>query len=232
MAGNLDGVVHVVFDSVNRIAFDQPSAHQRQAVFVHKPFGLCCSFVVSCWFCWLTTFGCGRGRVSKRVVDRFSSEPEVVQVGYFVLVDAAVAEPSVCGAFADDHRVFHIVACVGDDRYHSVAAQRVLVHVVLLVRVVAHHRPLRSLNSVDLVVNPVRVGVVRGPHRLLTHLALVHVPRRLVEIGEWGHGGDDGQHGGGGDLFVGGLALSEIVVCARDLHIHLLLSPDPLDKWR
>eukprot|EP00964_Phaeocystis_antarctica_P141265 scaffold106242_cov63-Phaeocystis_antarctica.AAC.8 len=109
---------------------------------------------------------------------------EVVEVDDRVGVHRGVREAAVVRRLVDDHRVLHVVARVRDDRHHGVGARGVLVEAVALVVAVAHDGALRRVQRVGLGVGAMRLGVERCAHGLLAHLALVHVARRLVEVGE------------------------------------------------
>ena len=65
---------------------------------------------------------------------------------------------------------------------------------------------LRRLYAVHLVVCAVRQRLRGRAHRLLGHLALVHVAGGLVEVRVGGQAGHHAQHGAGGKLCGGGAA--------------------------
>lgn len=115
----------------------------------------------------------------------------LIQLSDIGLVYGTVTESALICALVDDHGVFHVVAGVGDNGNHSVGAVRVLPKVVVTVFLGLNEGLLREEDPVDLVVHAVGVVVVGRAHGLLGHLALIHVTRRLVVLGEGLHGGDD-----------------------------------------
>mmetsp|Transcript_90339 Transcript_90339/g.264307 ORF Transcript_90339/g.264307 Transcript_90339/m.264307 type:complete len:628 (+) Transcript_90339:235-2118(+) len=136
------------------------------------------------------------------------------------LVHLAVGKSTVVGGLVDEHCVFHVVACVGDHRDDGVGARGVQVAVRLVVHLRARHRLLGVHDAEDLVVCSVHVVVVRSAHRLLKHLALVHVARTLVVVGEGRERGQEGQHPRGLQLLVRELQrqlLRKLVVLLRRL---------------
>ena len=53
---------------------------------------------------------------------------------------------------------------------------------------------LRKENPIHFIVHAIGVVVIRSTHGLLGHLALIHVTRGLIVLGERLHGGDDTQN--------------------------------------
>ena len=92
---------------------------------------------------------------------------------------------SLVGTFVHDHCVLHVIPCVRDNCNHSVGSLRALGEIVVGVILSPHERGLREKDSVHLVVHSVWMIVVWGSHRLLGHLALIHVSRRLVIVRKW-----------------------------------------------
>mmetsp|Transcript_70617 Transcript_70617/g.216406 ORF Transcript_70617/g.216406 Transcript_70617/m.216406 type:complete len:960 (-) Transcript_70617:541-3420(-) len=117
-------------------------------------------------------------------------------------VDHAVAEAPLVGRLVDDHRVLHVVACVRDHCDHGVGPSGVQVAAHRIVGLGSHHRLLGVQDPEHLVVGPVLVVVVRRPHGLLQHLALVHVPRTLVVVRERRQRREDREDPGRRDLLV------------------------------
>ena len=69
---------------------------------------------------------------------------------------------------------------------------------------------------------------VRGRgHRLLAHLALVHVPRRLVEVRQGDRAGEVAQEARLPDLLVGG---RRVGLVAGDAHVHVNLEQEAKHK--
>ena len=114
-----------------------------------------------------------------------------VQVAHVALVDAPVGKSAIVGPLVDDHRIFHIVASVADYGNYGIGAARAQIEVILQVLSRSHERSLREEQAVDLVVHSVGVRVIRCAHRLLSHLALVHVPWALIVVAEWNSASDD-----------------------------------------
>ena len=70
----------------------------------------------------------------------------------------------------------------------------------------------------------VEVPCVRGRgHRLLAHLALVHVPRRLVEVRQGDRAGEVAQEARLPDLLVRG---RRVGLVAGDAHVHVNLEQE------
>lgn len=80
--------------------------------------------------------------------------------------------------------------------------------------------PLRE--TYHLVVCPFTYRSRRSTHGLLTHLTLVHVSRRLVEIGKRCKIRNHRQHARGIELDMGGNALFNLLFGTRDIHVDLL----------
>ena len=117
-----------------------------------------------------------------------------VQVANVGFVDAAVGEAAIVGAFVDDHGVLHVVSGVADDGYDCISATGAQIEVIVEVLSRANQWSLWEKQAVDLVVHSIRVRVIRCAHRLLSHLALVHVSWALIVVAEWNSAGDDGKH--------------------------------------
>ena len=117
-----------------------------------------------------------------------------VQVPDVGLVDAAVGKAPIVGAFVDDHGVLHVVPSVANDGYDCISATGAQIEVIVEVLGRANQRRLWEKQAVDLVVHSVGVRVIRCAHRLLSHLALVHVPWALIVVAEWNSASDDGEH--------------------------------------
>jgi len=110
---------------------------------------------------------------------------ESVKVVVSGLVHAALAESPFVTAFVDDHRVFHVLAGLTHDSHDCIGARRLLVQVVVFVVLSADQRQLRELEPLRLTIEALKLVVVHVGHRLLQHLTLLHVSRRLVVIGQW-----------------------------------------------
>ena len=84
----------------------------------------------------------------------------------------------------------------------------------------ADHRPLRAHDSVHLVIRPPVPIVHRRPHRLLGHLALVHVPRALVAVAEWRRARQNAEHEGREELMwyasLGGFSAEVMLTVRKD----------------
>ena len=90
-----------------------------------------------------------------------------------------------------------------------------------------HNGRLRTLDPVQFVVRSVLHRMRRGAHRLLAHLALVHVSRTLVVVTVRCHGGDLTEHHGGSEFHVSGFC-PYIGGEAGDVHEYLFHGADPL----
>ena len=117
-----------------------------------------------------------------------------VQIAHVALVDAPVGEAPIVRPLVDDHRVFHVVARVADYGNDGIGAAGAQIEVILQVLGRSHQRRLREQQTVDLVVHAVGVRMVGGAHRLLRHLALVHVAWALVVVAERDRARDDRQN--------------------------------------
>jgi len=98
-----------------------------------------------------------------------------------------MAKASLISTLIDDHSVFHIVTCVGNDSNDSICTVRILSEIVLIVTLSANKRLLGEKNSINFVVHAERMIVVRGSHSLLRHLALIHITRGLIVFREGLH---------------------------------------------
>mmetsp|Transcript_110306 Transcript_110306/g.296034 ORF Transcript_110306/g.296034 Transcript_110306/m.296034 type:complete len:363 (-) Transcript_110306:532-1620(-) len=103
----------------------------------------------------------------------------------------------------DDHGVFDIVSSVCDNGDNCVGATRMGIGLAISVHLRRYNRKLRRLEVEHLIVDPSLVVVIRRPHGLFEHLALVHVAWTLVVIGERREAGKGGKHTGGMQLLVG-----------------------------
>ena len=114
---------------------------------------------------------------------------------------------------------------------NGVCAERVLVHVILGVTLRLRERLLRRVQAIQLRVRPERVRVHGRAHRLLGHLALVHVARALVEVRPWRKGRHCAQKCRRAALLVrcgeaGAAACA--AVRAPNVHVRLLQRADEL----
>lgn len=66
------------------------------------------------------------------------------------------------------HSIFHIVASVRNDSNYCVGANRVIVHVVVVVHRGSDQRTLRGLQTVQFIVRSVLVRMQREAHGLFT----------------------------------------------------------------
>ena len=126
----------------------------------------------------------------------------VVQGVNLRLVNRTVSESTLVRGLVNNHSVVHVVTRVGDNRHHGIGAVGEVVQSVGVVQRWPHNRRLTRLQSVELVVCAVVDGRARRSHRLFAHLALVHVTRRLVIVGERRHVGNNGKDVGRGELNV------------------------------
>ena len=124
--------------------------------------------------------------------------------------------------------------CVRNDRDTGVCAERILVHPVLIVRLESKKRRLRRLKCesnglhvckllkpsavvsahqqiVHFVVSALVPRVNRNAHRLLAHLALINVARRLIVIGKWNEIAGEAEQGGRMKLLMHGDARLRLV---------------------
>mmetsp|Transcript_75416 Transcript_75416/g.147656 ORF Transcript_75416/g.147656 Transcript_75416/m.147656 type:complete len:390 (-) Transcript_75416:20-1189(-) len=160
------------------------------------------------------------------------------KVNYLCFIDGGVREASLVGALVQNHRVFHVVARVGDDGNHGVGALGVVVHLKLRVPTRLHQRRLRGLNLVRFVVRVLVDAVGRGAHGLLPHLALVHDAGALVVVAEGRQARNQAQHVGRVALQVRARALLVFLLGAHihgqasHFQVHLLQRPNQLDFLR
>ena len=138
------------------------------------------------------------------------------QVDIVAFVDRRVREAAFEGGFVQDHGVLEVVARVANHRHHAVHALRVRIEQKLPVQRVVHQRSLRRLQSVHLGVRAMAPREARRSHRLLAHLALIHVTRRLVEVRKRSQRRQQRQHVRRRDLDVCRHALSDIFLHTRD----------------
>ena len=80
------------------------------------------------------------------------------------------------------------------------------------------------LQSVQLVLCIQMPGDYWCGHGLLTHLTLVHVPRRLIEIWQRNCTGQVGQKVGGFDFFVCGKSGHCLTLFYTNFHVNLVLA--------
>ncbi len=139
----------------------------------------------------------------------------VVEGDDFGFEDCAVGEAALVRGFRYDHGVVHVVACVGDDGHDGVSTVRVVIQAVFVIEGGTDDGGLARLEEVGFVVRAVFEGSSGGAHGLFAHLALVHVPGRLVEVGERGLVGDDGEDVCGIVFEMAGLAGFDVVLRAR-----------------
>ena len=90
----------------------------------------------------------------------------------------------------------------------------------------ADNRRLTRLETVHLVVRTAGESCSWCTHSLLTHLTLVHVTGRLVEVGEGGHVGEDGEDVSRIELHVGRIPGNDLLLRAGNRHVRLLLRTD------
>jgi len=165
------------------------------------------------------------------VVNALTLDTVVLKINNLVLVDGTMTETALVSGLVDNHGIFHIVTSVRNDSNDGVSTHGVLVEEVLLVRaLVTNDGNLRILDTVDLVINTVRVGVVRSTHGLLTHLALIHVTGRLVVVGEGSERGNHGEDIRGRNFLMRRETGLEILRQASDFHSELLKSADVLNE--
>ena len=146
----------------------------------------------------------------------------VLELVLFNFIDGSVSEAALERGFVDYHGVVHVVAGVGDDGNDGVHAVGEVVETVVVVEGRADNRGLTGLEAVGLVVGAVADGGAGGTHRLFSHLTLVHVSGRLVEVAEGGHVGDDREDVRGIELHMGGLAGGDLGLRDSDGHVRLL----------
>jgi len=87
-------------------------------------------------------------------------------------------------------------------------------------------RTLREVDAVELVIGALVNGVAWRAHRLLSHLALVHVTRRLVELREGCHVRNDTHERVGIQLLVCGLAFGKLLWLDHNVQIALFHGAD------
>jgi len=95
-----------------------------------------------------------------------------------------MTEASIIRTFVNNHSIFHIIPCVRNNSYHSVAAGWVLAKIIFIKSLSSHKGSLREKKSINFVIHTVGMGMVRSSHSLFCHLALVHVTWRLVVVAE------------------------------------------------
>lgn len=138
------------------------------------------------------------------------------------LVDGTVTEATFVSGLVDNHSVVHVVTGVRDNGHHGVHAVGEVVQAVGVVERRTNDGGLTGLDAVQLVVCTVCDGGTGSTHGLLAHLALVHVTRRLVVVGEGGHVGDDGEDVRRGELDVCGNTGHQVGLHTSNLHEGLL----------
>jgi hypothetical protein len=132
-----------------------------------------------------------------------------------------MTETSFIGTFVNNHSIFHVITCVGDNSHDCIGATWVLSEVILLILVGVDQGLLREEDTIDLVIHAIGVVVVGCTHGLLGHLALIHITRRLIVLRERLHGGDDTQNVHGVQLLMSSVR-SDVFFLACDRKVQLL----------
>ena len=114
-----------------------------------------------------------------------------------------MAESSLVCPFVHDHSIFDIITSVGDDCDNCVCSMRALIEIVIGLIVSSDKWSLGEEYTIDLVVHSEGMTVIWSRHRLLGHLALIHVSWRLVVVSEGDGRGDYRQHVQGVELLMG-----------------------------
>jgi len=151
-----------------------------------------------------------------------------MDVAQVALVNGTMAEAALIGTLIDDHGVLHVIAGIRDDGDDSVCSTWTDVKVIVEMLLRPDERLLREKESIDLVVHPVWMSMVRRTHCLLGHLTLIHVSWRLVVVAEGDRRRDDREHIDWFDLLMGRV-WSDIFFKSSDRECELLERSDPLD---
>ena len=161
---------YFVVNALIRLTLFKFVAHMRQSVFVqtlfHHQFSI--FFLVN-----HPIFALARPSTTVRV-----------QLFNVALVDASVLETTLKCTLVYNHCILHIVACVGNDSHDCICTRRTLIKVVLEMLSSSYQRLLGEENAVNFVVHAERMVVIWSSHCLFGHLALVHIPRRLIVVAE------------------------------------------------
>ena len=167
-----------------------------------------------------------KAKVHRQRAGRETSADQVAQVDDLRLVHTAVAKAALVRRLVQDHRVLHVVARVRDHSDDRIRAIREVVNRILVVQRRPHHRRLPRLQAVQLVVRAPLQGAAGRAHRLLAHLALVHVARTLVKVGEGRQIRHHTQDLRRRILHVRRHTALDLVRLARNVQVHLLKRTD------
>ena len=107
----------------------------------------------------------------------------LIELPQIALVNSSMPKTSLISTLVNDHGIFHVVACVRNYCDYCIGPLRILSEIILLVTLGLNKGLLREKNSVDLVIHSKRVVVIGSSHGLLSHLALIHITRRLIVFG-------------------------------------------------
>mmetsp|Transcript_4276 Transcript_4276/g.11899 ORF Transcript_4276/g.11899 Transcript_4276/m.11899 type:complete len:345 (-) Transcript_4276:1912-2946(-) len=146
----------------------------------------------------------------------------IPQVDRHGLVYARVSEPPLVARLIQNHGVLHIKSRVRQHRDDRVGAIGIFVHIERTVSCRLDHGSLRILQSIQLVVGPIRQRMHGSSHGLLPHLTLIHIPRTLIVIRERSEGSNETEHVVRIEFHVGGDALANVLAEACDIHEGLL----------
>lgn len=116
-----------------------------------------------------------------------ASEGLFIQINNLGGVDNPMGKTSLERHLIQAHGVLHIISCIRDDSHTGISTERVIVKPVVVVRLCLQERTLWKVDPIQLVVGSLVNRVTWCSHRLLTHLTLVHITRRLIEFREGCH---------------------------------------------
>ena len=105
-----------------------------------------------------------------------------------------MAKSYLISTLVDYHSIFHVITSIRNDSNDGVGTMGVLPEIILFITLSANQRLLREKNSIDFVIHTERMIVVGCSHCLFSHLALIHVTRRLIVFWERLHSCDDTQY--------------------------------------